>query len=86
MSDEYAASKYVAAVSPIPLLFIHGTADHVIPIEHSKRLLADAHDPKRLIEVQGAGHLEPMTTLRFGNAYRKALTAFFESSMQPLQQ
>ena len=86
VSDDYAASKYVAAVSPIPLLFIHGTADQVIPVEHSKRLLADARGPKRLIEVQGAGHLEPMTTLRFGNAYRKALTAFFESSMQPLQQ
>ncbi|WP_454907735.1 alpha/beta hydrolase [Variovorax gossypii] len=86
VSDEYAASKYVAAVSPIPLLFIHGTADQVIPVEHSKRLLADAREPKRLIEVQGAGHLEPMTTLRFGSAYRKALTAFFESSMQPLQQ
>ncbi|AVQ83684.1 MULTISPECIES: alpha/beta hydrolase [unclassified Variovorax] len=86
VSDDYAASKYVAAVSPIPLLFIHGTADQVIPVEHSKRLLADAREPKRLIEVQGAGHLEPMTTLRFGNAYRKALTAFFESSMQPLQQ
>ncbi|WP_422085047.1 alpha/beta hydrolase [Variovorax sp.] len=86
VSDEYAASKYVAAVSPIPLLFIHGTADQVIPVEHSKRLLADAREPKQLIEVQGAGHLEPMTTLRFGSAYRKALTAFFESSMQPLQQ
>lgn len=86
VSDDYAASKYVAAVSPIPLLFIHGTDDQVIPLSHSKRLLADAREPKRLIEVPGAGHLEPMTALRFGHAYRQALTAFFESSMHPLQQ
>lgn len=86
VSDEYAASKYVAAVSPIPLLFIHGTADPVIPFAHSRRLLADAREPKRLIEVPGAGHLEPMTALRFGPAYRKALTAFFESAQSPLQQ
>jgi fermentation-respiration switch protein FrsA (DUF1100 family) len=86
VSDEYAASKYVAAVSPIPLLLIHGTADQVISPTHSRRLLADAREPKRLIEVPGASHLEPMTALRYGAAYRKALTAFFESAQHPLQQ
>ncbi|MFS2164022.1 alpha/beta hydrolase [Variovorax sp. Varisp62] len=86
VSDEYAASKYVAAVSPVPLLLIHGTADQVIPLAHSKRLLADAREPRRLIEVPGASHLEPMTALRYGAAYRKALTAFFEAAQHPLQQ
>jgi fermentation-respiration switch protein FrsA (DUF1100 family) len=86
VSDDYAASKYVAAVSPIPLLFIHGTADQVIPLAHSKRLMADAREPRRLVEVPGAGHLEPMTALRFGHAYRKALTEFFEAAQHPLQQ
>ncbi|NVM87203.1 hypothetical protein FHT32_000826 [Variovorax sp. SG517] len=86
VSDEYAASRYVAAVSPIPLLLIHGTADQVIPLAHSKRLLADAREPKRLIEVPGAAHLEPMTALRYGAAYRKALTEFFESAQHPMQQ
>lgn len=86
VSDTYAASKYVAAVSPIPLLFIHGTADQVIPVEHSRRLLADAREPKRLIEVPGAGHLEPMTGQRFGHAYRKALIDFFDAALHPLQQ
>jgi len=86
VSDDYAASKYVAAVSPIPLLFIHGTADRVIPLAHSKRLMADAREPRRLVEVPGAGHLEPMTALRFGHAYRKALTDFFEAAQHPLQQ
>ncbi|MGJ7565133.1 alpha/beta hydrolase [Variovorax sp. GB1R11] len=86
VSDTYAASRYVAAVSPIPLLFIHGTADQVIPVEHSRRLLADAREPKRLIEVPGAGHLEPMTGQRFGHAYRKALTEFFDAALHPMQQ
>ncbi len=86
VSDTYASSKFVAAISPIPLLLIHGTADHVIPSTHSQRLLADAREPKRLIEVPGAGHLEPMTALRFGHTYRQALTDFFEASMQPASQ
>ena len=86
VSDTYAASNYVAAVSPIPLLFIHGTADQVIPLAHSRRLFAEAREPKRLIEVPGAGHLEPMTGQRFGHAYRKALTDFFDAALHPLQQ
>ncbi|MGJ7528199.1 alpha/beta hydrolase [Variovorax sp. GB1P17] len=86
VSDTYAASKFVAAISPIPLLLIHGTADKVIPPTHSQRLLADAREPKRLIEVPGAGHLEPMTAQRFGHTYRRALMDFFEASMRPVPQ
>ena len=83
VSDDYAASKFVAAVSPIPLLLIHGTADGVIPHAHSQRLLAAAREPKRLIEVPGAGHLEPMSAPRFGTTYQQALTEFFDASMRP---
>ncbi|MDQ0044934.1 alpha/beta hydrolase [Variovorax boronicumulans] len=82
VSDGYAASKYVAAISPIPLLLIHGTADHVIPHAHSQRLLADAREPKRLIEVPGAGHLEPMSSPRFGTTYQQALADFFDASLR----
>jgi uncharacterized protein len=84
VSDEYAASKYIAAVSPIPLLLIHGTADPVIPHSHSRRLLEAAREPKRLIEVAGAGHLEPMTE-RFGTTYQQALAEFFDASLRPRQ-
>ncbi|PBI82651.1 esterase [Variovorax boronicumulans] len=78
--DDYAASKFVAAIAPIPLLLIHGTADAVIPHHHSQRLLADAKEPKQLIEVPGAGHLEPMAAPRFGTTYQQALTTFFDSA------
>ncbi len=81
VGDRYAASKYVAALSPIPLLLIHGTADAVIPFDHSRRLLADAREPKRLIEVPGAAHLEPMSEARFGTTYQRALAEFFEAAL-----
>jgi len=80
VGDDYGASKFVAAIAPIPLLLIHGTADMVIPHHHSQRLLADAKKPKQLIEVPGAGHLEPMVAPRFAATYRQALTTFFESA------
>jgi fermentation-respiration switch protein FrsA (DUF1100 family) len=83
VGDDYAASKFVAAISPIPLLLIHGTVDAVIPHAHSQRLLADAREPKRLIDVPGAGHLEPMSAPRFGTTYQQALTDFFDVSVRP---
>ena len=83
VGDRYAASKYVAAIAPIPLLLLHGTADAVIPHAHSQRLLADARDPKRLVEVPGAGHLEPMSAPRFGTTYQQLLVDFFNTALPP---
>lgn len=81
VGDTYASSKYVAAIAPIPVLFIHGTDDRVVPLAHSRRLHADARDPKRLVEVDGAGHLEPMSAPRFGTRYQRVLTDFFDAAL-----
>lgn len=41
-----------------PLLIVHGTADDQVPIEEGRRLYAAAHEPKRMLEVIGAGHTQ----------------------------
>jgi len=82
VGDTYAASNYVAAISPIPLLLIHGTADAVIPLAHSQRLLADAREPRRLVEVEGAGHLEPLSAPRYGTTYQRVLLDFFDAALK----
>jgi fermentation-respiration switch protein FrsA (DUF1100 family) len=46
----------VAEISPVPLLLIHGTADHVVPYRHGERLVAQAREPKCLLTMPGAGH------------------------------
>jgi acetyl esterase/lipase len=49
---------YVSAATP-PVLLVHGTADKVVPIEHSTRLyeaLIAAKVPSTLLKVDGAGH------------------------------
>ena len=43
-----------------PMLFIHGTADEVVPVAMTQRLYRAAHAQKRLILVQGAGHEDAM--------------------------
>ncbi len=41
----------------IPILFLHGTADSVIPPEMSQRLYAAAPPPKQLFFIAGAEHV-----------------------------
>ena len=42
----------------VPLIFVHGRADRVIPFKHSEQLFAAAKEPKRLIAVERAQHME----------------------------
>jgi len=39
-----------------PVLVIAGTADGIVPIEHSRRLYDAAREPKRFVEIAGADH------------------------------
>jgi hypothetical protein len=43
---------------PVPLLFLHGTDDRVIPFAHGERLYAAAREPKQWLPVRGAAHME----------------------------
>jgi uncharacterized protein len=39
-----------------PILLVHGTKDDWVPFDHSRRLFAAAHEPKRLSIDPGANH------------------------------
>lgn len=57
ISDAYAPEDYVQDLSPVPLLFMHGTADLVIPDHHSRRLYDRAGEPKKLVLIPGGSHI-----------------------------
>jgi dipeptidyl aminopeptidase/acylaminoacyl peptidase len=46
----------VPSISPRPLLVVHGTDDRWIPAEHARRLQAQAGQPSRYVEIDGANH------------------------------
>jgi uncharacterized protein len=55
--DAESVSPLAAATElHIPVLLIHGAADDDTPPDHSRRVLETLRGPKRLIEVDGAGH------------------------------
>ncbi|HKO87120.1 MAG TPA: alpha/beta hydrolase, partial [Burkholderiales bacterium] len=80
LDDTYSAKNYIAKIAPIPLLFMHGTTDAVIPYTHTTKLMELARQPKTLLRVEGAGHLEILTG-RFGDRYQRELLHFFEDAL-----
>jgi len=54
--------EVVGRIAPIPLLVVHGDADHYFPVEHPEALYAAANEPKELWLLEGFGHAENAAT------------------------
>ncbi|MEG4487622.1 alpha/beta fold hydrolase [Microcoleus sp. D2_18a_B4] len=62
----------------MPVLFIHGTADNVVPVEMTKKLFDAAPEPKQLYIVPDGGHTN---VAHIGGAeYLQILSQFLGSS------
>lgn len=55
--DTYSPLKKVASISPIPLLFVHGENDEIVPFHHSLKLFEAAKEPKKLITIPQGSHI-----------------------------
>jgi hypothetical protein len=64
-----------------PKLFVHGTADEVVPYELGRRLFAAAGEPKRWLDVPGAHHND--VYLAGGEPYLAALREFVSDCAPP---
>jgi pimeloyl-ACP methyl ester carboxylesterase len=68
-----------------PLLFIHGTLDQILPVRYSRTMYAEALEPKRYYEIDGAEHNNIGATDTPG--FCNTLTAFIaslENNQKPL--
>ncbi len=57
VNDDYSPVKYIAKVSPVPVVFIHGNHDEIVPGHHSSTLYNVALSPKEIWEVKMPGHV-----------------------------
>jgi len=64
ISDAYSPSSKLDDISPTPLLFMHGTADVVIPVHHAHLLYKRAKDPKELLIIEGGNHISGLVLQR----------------------
>ena len=74
VDDDYSPRAAVAAVSPIPLLLIHGERDGIVPLHHSELLFQAAHEPKALWRIPDAGHIQALLNA----PVRKRLAEFMQ--------
>ncbi len=58
-SSDYDAQKYVAQLSPLPLLIIHSPDDKIVPMQHGALLYKAAKMPKRYFRSEG-GHISTL--------------------------
>lgn len=65
----------VKRISPTPVLFMHGTADRVVPHAMSKRLSDAAREPKELWLIEGMDHYEAWSE-RADEVHRRLLEFF----------
>jgi len=56
VAERMSALDAVAAISPRPLLIVHGTEDLWVPVAQARELRARAGTPCRYVEVDGANH------------------------------
>jgi fermentation-respiration switch protein FrsA (DUF1100 family) len=50
----------VRQLRSVPILFLHGTRDAIVGVEHSRRLYAAAAGPKKLELIAGGSHAEAL--------------------------
>jgi len=81
VGDRRSPCDTLARLPPMPLVFIHGTADTVIPVHHSQELFAMAPEPKQLWLVDGQPHTGALLDPRL--PYRQKLVEFFDAALVP---
>jgi fermentation-respiration switch protein FrsA (DUF1100 family) len=80
LDDTYSAERYVAAIAPVPLLLLHGTADRVIGHHHGRRLFEKAGEPKRFVSIPDGAHLDALSG-RHGTRYHDMVLQFIELAL-----
>lgn len=80
MDDSYNAERFIAEVSPIPVLIIHGKADRVIPWEQSERLYDLTREPKQKIILPDGEHIDAFSE-RHGGVYRDQMVNFILNAL-----
>src|SRR5436190_5137312 len=72
IDNDYSPRASVAALSPIPLLLIHGERDGIVPAHHSQMLFDAAQEPKDFWSIPDSGHIQALRNSKV----RKRLTEF----------
>lgn len=75
IDGRYRPLDAAAALSPLPLLVVHGQADQVVPAHHGEALHAAAAEPKAIWKPEEAGHIAALASLAMRQRFLDYLTS-----------
>lgn len=78
VTDTYSPMDSVQALSPLPVIWIHGLQDTTVPWHHGWRLYQKAREPKELWLIPEGGHLTTFVESPSAAQYRRKLIQFFK--------
>ncbi len=55
MQNGFESDEWISALDE-PVLFVHGQADRLVPVHHSRQLHALAPEPRELVEIENGQH------------------------------
>lgn len=79
VTDRYSPVRAIPAISPIPVLLIHGDRDPIVPVGDVCQLYRAARAPKALWLVPGGGHIQAFRRA----AFRQRLLRYLEAVLGP---
>jgi pimeloyl-ACP methyl ester carboxylesterase len=71
--------EVVAKIAPRPILFIHGEADDMIPVEHARRLLEASQNPANILWIVPGGHTSAYDD--YPAEFIDRVTSFFNAAL-----
>ena len=80
IDQEWCPIDYVDQVSPVPVFFIHGTTDRVVPCRMSQAMHDRAKPPKELWLIEGMDHYEVWQAQP--EVAKRRLLEFFERTLE----
>ena len=80
VTDELSPVEVVGKLSPVPLLFLHGTKDRIVPLSQGEKLFEKAQKPKTMMKIKGGGHQEALA--KNEGEYRKKVLAWLDGVLK----
>jgi len=75
ISDKWSPNQIKSQIN-IPLLLLHGTADEIVPIEHSRKIKHLLNSNSSYLEVEAANHLQVLNSF----AIREMFLSFIKNN------
>lgn len=79
VTDELSPRDFVARISPVPLLIVHGKSDGVVPFSQSEILFENAREPKTFMPIKDGDHQRALW--KNDEEYRKKILAWLDEAM-----